>query len=150
MNTATIPTFEGAYRFLSNFYACPNGVMYEGIRYPTSEHAYQAAKTNDPSMRLRIAALPTPLAAKRTGRYVLLRPDWEEVKVEVMRAVLQAKFSDPELADALLATDDAELIEGNWWGDKFWGVCRGVGKNKLGQLLMQLRAELRASNRYAT
>lgn len=95
-------------------------------------------------MRLRIAALPTPLAAKRTGRVVLLRADWEEVKVEVMRAVLKAKFSDPELADALLATNDAELIEGNWWGDKFWGVCRGVGKNKLGQLLMQLRAELRA------
>lgn len=139
--TGPIATFTGTFAFLSNFYMRP--VVYEGLVYPSAEHAYQAAKSADPLVRLAISKLATAAQAKRAGRSVLLRPDWEEVKVAVMRAVLDAKFSDPELAERLLNTGEAELIEGNWWGDVFWGVCRGRGKNKLGQLLMQLRAELR-------
>ena len=78
--------------------------------------------------------------AKRLGR-VELRSDWEEVKIEVMREVLRCKFSqNPDLKAKLIATGDAELIEGNNWNDRFWGVCRGVGQNHLGRLLMELRA----------
>jgi predicted NAD-dependent protein-ADP-ribosyltransferase YbiA (DUF1768 family) len=76
------------------------------------------------------------------GQKVTLRKDWEGVKIQVMRDVLRLKFANPGLRDRLLETGDRELIEGNTWGDTFWGVCRGSGKNWLGQLLMELRGEL--------
>jgi hypothetical protein len=92
--------------------------------------------------RLRIRLADTPAEAKRLGKTILLRKHWEEVKVYIMLHLLKQKFAVPVLRDELLATGDAQLIEGNTWGDIYWGVCGGVGKNVLGMLLMQVRDEL--------
>ncbi len=136
-----IDTFTGPNRFLSNFYPCL--VYYNGILYPSVEHAYQAQKTTLPSEQLTISKLATPAQAKKMGREVKCRRDWEEVKVAIMRDLLLIKFAEQELLQKLLATEDAELIEGNWWGDRFWGVCHGGGKNTLGTLLMEVREQYR-------
>lgn len=136
-----IDKFDGTeYGFLSNFY--PSPIEYKGIKYPTVEHMFQALKSLNPVERMAIAAAATPGQAKRMGRRVSLRGDWEAVKVDVMRTALQLKFSDPTLKAKLIATGDAELIEGNTWNDTFWGVCRGTGRNMLGTLLMELRSNL--------
>ena len=136
-----IDKFEGEFAFLSNFYEAE--VEYEGIKYPTNEHAFQAAKSLNPARRLEIAMLDTPGKAKRAGRSLQLRHDWEQVKYDVMLDIVFAKFyQHPELATKLLATGDAELIEGNWWNDTTWGVCNGVGSNWLGRILMMVRARL--------
>jgi len=137
----TIDNFSGPYGFLSNFFPAP--ITFDGIRYPTSEHAFQAAKTLDQEERKRIAEEPSPGRAKRLGQKVTLRPGWDGMRVAVMEKLLRAKFSYPELRDQLLDTGDAELIEGNVWKDKFWGVCGGVGENQLGKLLMKIRDELK-------
>ena len=136
-----IDKFDGTeYGFLSNFYSSP--IEYKGIKYPTVEHMFQALKSLNPMERMEIAAAATPGKAKRLGRRVSLRSDWEEIKIDVMRTALQLKFSDPILRKKLIATGDAELIEGNTWNDTFWGVCNGVGKNMLGTLLMEIRDSL--------
>jgi ribA/ribD-fused uncharacterized protein len=128
--------------FLSNFW--PQPFVYDGVLYPTSEHAFQAQKTLDPAQRKIVASATSPGIAKRLGRTIALRPDWEAVKLDVMYEVLRAKFSDPDLAKRLLATGNAELIEGNWWGDRFWGIYLGEGENHLGKILMRIRDELRS------
>ena len=139
---AAIDSFQGEYRFLSNFW--PAQVVFEGITYPTAEHAYQAAKSLDAAERQRIAAAPTPAEAKRAGRALQQRDDWESAKFDVMERVVRDKFTrNPELRRQLLATGDAELIEGNTWGDRVWGVYHGEGENRLGRILMRVRAELR-------
>ena len=141
MNTV-IDSFDKEYAFLSNFYEAP--VEWEGITYPSNEHAFQAAKVINPVKRLEIAAAATPGQAKRMGRSVNLRHDWEQVKYNVMLDIVLAKFHQhPDLAEALLDTGDAELIEGNWWNDTTWGVCNGVGTNWLGKILMSVRAQLK-------
>lgn len=141
MTVQVISEFRGSYSFLSNFYLCP--VMFEGDLYPSSEHAFQAAKTVDPIIRRRVAVQAKPGLAKQLGRKVPLREDWIEVRVQVMTEILRDKFSrNQKLRSKLLATGDADLVEGNTWGDTFWGVCRGEGENKLGQALMRVRAEL--------
>jgi hypothetical protein len=138
-----IGTFQGDYRFLSNFW--PATVEYEGIVYPTAEHAYQATKTLDMAERRRIAALPTPAEAKRAGEALKLRPDWLQIKYQVMLDCVRYKFTHhPELAAKLLATGDAYLEEGNYWGDRIWGVYQGQGTNWLGKVLMTVRWELAA------
>ena len=139
-----IKEFKGEYRFLSNFYPC--SVQFEDAMYPSSEHAYMAAKTTDTESRKQIAALSSPAMAKRAGRALKLRDGWEAMKEEVMFAILMDKFTrNSVLGVCLVATCDAELVEGNWWGDKIWGVClkTGVGKNLLGKTLMRVRDELR-------
>jgi len=141
---AVIDSFQGEYRFLSNF--SPAEVHFEGQVYPTSEHAYQSAKTLDPAERQRIAALPTPSEAKKAGSALPKRPDWDSQKLAVMDTVVRDKFTrNPDLGAKLLATGHAELIEGNTWNDQFWGVCNGKGENHLGKILIQVRAELRSS-----
>lgn len=99
-------------------------------------------KTLDINKRRAIANASTPGLAKKMGRSVSLRPDWEDIKDDVMLEGLYRKFADDELAEWLLDTGDEELIEGNWWGDRYCGVCNGVGQNKLGKLLMKVREEL--------
>lgn len=136
-----IEKFSDAWKVLSNFYACP--VMYEGKEYPTVEHAYQAAKTTDEEIREYIRTLSAPGLAKKAGKMVDLREDWEEVKIQVMEDLCRQKFTqDPFCRSKLLHTEDAELIEGNTWGDTFWGVCKGKGKNHLGKILMKIRQEI--------
>jgi hypothetical protein len=133
--------FQGEYRWLSNFWPAP--VSHDGIRYASVEHAYQAAKTLDFAKRWEISQVDSPSEVKRIGKALPLRPDWEQAKFLIMRELLVQKFVRyPDLRKKLLATGDAELVENNLWGDKIWGVCRGVGENHLGRLLMAIRKEL--------
>jgi len=132
-----IRNFSGGNGFLSNFSASP--ITVDGKVYPTVEHAFQAHKTVDPEWRERIRTAPTPGAAKRLGRKCPRVSNWDTERVNAMRYFLQLKFQEPGLRDRLLATGDAILIEGNTWGDTFWGVCGGVGENMLGKLLMEIR-----------
>ena len=139
-----ITSFNGDNFFLSNFYVTP--VFYQGIRFESSEAAFQAAKCPE---RMQEFCGLNPSEAKRLGRSVTLRPDWEEVKLDVMYQVCMAKFTqNPRLAEKLIATGDAELVDGNTWGDRIWGVCDGVGENNLGKILMQVRDRLRGSENY--
>ncbi len=135
-----ITRFDGENEFLSNFFFAK--VVWEDIEFPTSEHAFQADKTLNMEERRAIAALSTPGKAKRAGKRVKLRPDWDKIRVDRMLAIVEAKFKqNPELMERLIATGDAELIEGNTWNDTFWGVCRGKGRNILGKILMIVRDE---------
>lgn len=127
-------------RFLSNFY--PAVITYAGITYPTSEHAYQAAKTLDIDMRQQIANLKTPGQAKRAGQQVEKRADWETEKRRIMKDILRLKFQIPDLYYKLLGTDTLYLEETNTWNDTYWGVCRGAGANNLGHILMEIREEI--------
>lgn len=139
-----IDEFRGAHRFLSNFYPAP--VILDGEVYPTVEHAYQAAKTEDLYFREQIRATALPGDAKKLGQIVPLRKDWDRKKRRVMYKLVKQKFRDhPELGEMLLATGSAKLIEGNYWGDTYWGMCRGEGHNHLGKILMMVRKELRQS-----
>ena len=110
--------------------------------YPSVEHAYQAAKTYNQGDRRRIATAETATEAKRMGRKVRLRANWDTTRRLVMYKLLKQKFSIGSLKSRLLRTGKAELIEGNWWGDSYWGVYKGIGKNILGKLLMRVRREL--------
>jgi ribA/ribD-fused uncharacterized protein len=125
------------YDFLSNFHPAP--VRLDGVEYPTVEHAYQAAKTLDDVERAHVRSAPTPAEAKTRGGQVTMRRDWNDIKVAVMRDLLRQKFADGVLRERLLATAPHVLIEGNTWGDRFWGVCNGEGQNWLGRLLMEIR-----------
>jgi ribA/ribD-fused uncharacterized protein len=137
--------FRKEYAFLSNFYACP--VAFEGYLHPSAEHAYQAAKTEDENERRVIRTAETPGDAKRLGREITLRPNWEETKMRFMREVIISKFKyHHAIAEQLLNTGDEELVEENWRGDTFWGVCNGVGENHLGKILMKVRDELKAAS----
>ncbi len=139
MTLKRIDSFHGEYRFLSNFY--PALTMFDGVLYPTSEHAYQAAKTNNKEARELIRECRTPGDAKRMGKTVKLRDGWtEDSRIAAMGLILGSKFDrNPDLRQKLMDTHPAELIEGNTWGDVFWGVCRGRGENNLGRLLMAIR-----------
>ena len=139
-----ISEFRGETRWLSNFHKCP--IYYEGIVYPSTEHAYHAAKTLDIEARKIIAALPSPGAAKYLGMKIPLRPNWDSIKLEIMTNLNRQKFQgDLELAARLLSTGNQELVEGNNWGDTYWGVCDGIGGNNLGKILMKIREELRCA-----
>jgi ribA/ribD-fused uncharacterized protein len=126
----------GDYAFLSNFYD------HDGW---TVEHHYQAAKTDDPHWAAKILQSPTPAEAKKLGRLCPARSDWDFHRVPVMRALLRIKFQIPEMGDALVMTGEAELVEGNWWNDTYWGVSNGIGENWLGRLLMETRDMLRST-----
>ena len=137
-----ISEFQGEFRFLSNFWPCE--IELEGIRFPSVEHAYQAAKTLDINTRIQMSLLDTPGQVKKIGKSIELRPDWEEIKIEVMRELLRQKFDITKHYDLWLElhmTKPEELVEGNWWEDTFWGVCKGKGENHLGKLLMEIRYE---------
>lgn len=136
-----IKGFSGPNRFLSNFTVC--GVELDGVNYPTVEHAYQAAKTLEPEFREAIRLCETPGQAKRMGKQIPMRKDWEGVRVAVMLELLRQKFSVGYLRDALIETGNREIIEENTWNDVFWGVCNGFGQNWMGELLMQVREEIR-------
>lgn len=151
-----IAGFSGPHRFLSNFWSAR--VLYGAVAYPSVENAYQAAKSvhwvkggrcgllDDVEQAGIFAELATCTAgqAKRIGRRLLLRPDWEEIKLEVMRDLIAQKFAPgTKLAQLLLDTLNSPLIEDNTWGDVFWGVCKGRGLNHLGRLLMAQRQHLK-------
>ena len=121
--------------------------MYEGIEYPTAEHAYQAAKMESTEIKIKIKDCHTPAEAKDFFETHGIKPDhgWTvEKKLTVMEQILMIKFGgkEPLLTRALLATGNAMLLEGNTWNDTFWGVCNNTGENNLGKILMKVRAEL--------
>ncbi len=137
-----IKGFFGDYRWLSNFHLCP--VPYEGLTYPSSENAYQAAKSTEGSIRDLFLNV-SPSQSKYKGQKLHIREDWEQVKLQVMFDILESKFHyNPELKLALLSTDLKYLEETNWWNDKFWGVCRDEGLNHLGRILMVIRESLKS------
>ena len=159
-NRSVVMSFDGEYAFLSNFYDSPIEFMtVDGKKMiaPTVEHAFQAEKAMFSQEQEAIINAATPGKAKRLGRHVLLRPDWENVKDEAMEEFVSRKFQIPELRDKLLATGDANLIEGNTWHDNYWGICTCSkcinspvvdGKNKLGTILMKVRDSIREEERY--
>lgn len=139
----TIDSFWDDYRFLSNFYSSPF-VDPDGRHWPTVEHYYQAHKTSDPEEFEMVACCKTPGQAKRAGSKVKMRPDWDQVKTHIMFGALKWKFEqNPELAQKLIDTGDAELVEGNTWGDVFWGYDTKLnkGQNVFGQQLMIIREQ---------
>jgi ribA/ribD-fused uncharacterized protein len=138
-----IVCFEGDYAFLDN--GAPAVVLLNGIEYPTLEHAYQASKTLAAEKRAIIREAPTPRAARRFGSWLTPIANWRAVRLDVMAMLIAQKFAVGSMdAERLLATADAELLYGNVWGDTFWGVSDGVGRNHLGRLLMERRDWLRA------
>lgn len=129
-----IDSFRGSYDFLSNFYLEIDG--------SNVETKFQRSKCADWKDTHKFDGL-TPGQAKRLGRKVNLRSDWEEVKLDVMHDLVLEKFeNDPTILDKLLNTRDAMLIEGNDWGDTFWGQVEGIGENHLGKILIEVRKEL--------
>lgn len=165
-----IERFHGEYEFLSNFYDLrPHGffVYHNAIAFWTTEHAFQAAKSLSEEDHRHVAGLDKPGKAKYWGRrYAKLRADWDEptgleqlitarnTKERVMLMLLRQKFTQIDLNEKLLATGDTPLIEGNWWHDNYWGDCQCKecahipGQNRLGALLMQVRAEMRAAKAF--
>lgn len=137
-----ITAFRGRWAKLSNYSLCT--IFYAGHAHTSIEHAYQAQKTTDPGLQKMIRECATPALAKRVARAVTLRPDWEAIKDGIMLDLLREKFAYEPERSILLSTGDEELVEGNWWGDRYWGQDPiGHGKNMLGKLLMQVRDELR-------
>lgn len=137
----TIRSFKGKYKFLSNFY--PVFVNYGGIRFPSVEHAFQAAKSDDVEVRKLFAIAPTAKEAKRFGKQVKLTEGWDTKKISIMKSLLKQKFNHEPLRSMLLDTEDSILIEGNNHNDKFWGQVNGEGMNILGKLLMEVRDDMK-------
>lgn len=140
----SIKSFTKEYSFLSNFYGC--FISYMGLRFPSVEHAFQAAKSLDPDIRWQFQYCRSAGEAKQRGKMVKLRPDWEEVKIQVMTDLIRNKFQCPVLKQKLLDTGYAHIEEGNSHGDRFWGTVKGQGRNELGKILMKVRDELRNEN----
>lgn len=140
-----ITAFRGEYSFLSNFYR--RSFILFGVEWPTVEHAFQAQKATSREDFVRFIAdvhPDSPGDAKALGRKIELRPDWEDIKVAVMRSCVTAKFQQNyDLLCKLIATGDVHIEEGNNWGDRFWGTVNGEGSNMLGFMLMATRANLR-------
>lgn len=167
-----IDLFRNTYSWLSNFYFSP--VKYEGVWFPCSENAYQAKKSSHLSneeiakyigaenlakyqlsldakkLGYRYFSIIRPAEAKKMGRIIPIRPDWETIKVDVMKDIVRLKFTQSsELRKHLLATENEELVEGNTWHDNFWGnctcnnCCSIKGINMLGKILMEVREELK-------
>jgi len=145
LDEGPITSFRMNHYFLSNFY--PAHVTYLGVSYQTSEHAYQAQKTTIPAEQEDVRQCATPGKAKRMGKLVTMRPDWLHMKARIMGEILWEKFrQNPDIAVQLINTDPRPLIEGNTWGDAFWGAeydpvsDTWIGRNELGVQLMAVRA----------
>jgi ribA/ribD-fused uncharacterized protein len=142
-----IESFQGEYRFLSNFWHA--GVIYDGYAFPTSENAYQYAKLEPSCVTEQDVSdfqLATPGKAKRMGQKLTIREDWTDVKIGIMEEILRSKFEDAVLGWWLTETGTQTIVEGNTWNDTFWGVCNGVGSNHLGKLLMKIRKEFQQTD----
>ena len=135
-----IRSFEGEHRWLSNFW--PVKVEIYGRWYPSVENAYQAAKTVDVEQRKQFETC-SAVQAKHLGKGLDIRPDWNAIKRDVMDTLCRQKFRQEPFRSQLLATGEQEIQEGNWWGDRYWGVCKGIGLNHLGRIIMRIRTELR-------
>jgi ribA/ribD-fused uncharacterized protein len=147
-----IDNFRFEHYYLSNFYSkLSKPVRFDGKDYASTEHAYQAAKTLDETEREKIRTAPSPGDAKRLGRRIKLRDDWEDVKLDVMYDIVRQKFfENKDLGAKLVSTGEKQLVEGNDHGDTFWGCDRkNNGTNHLGKILMRVRDELREEKKRA-
>lgn len=143
-----IERFDGEFAFLSNFYPAP--IEFSGRVWPTAEHLYQAVKSYNETEQEAIRLLATPGQAKRAGKKIVhFRANWDSIKVHVMETILWLKFTqNQDVANMLLATGSAKIVETNWWHDNFWGNCScnacsmQKGQNTLGELLMKTRSKL--------
>lgn len=133
--------FRNEFFFLSNFYKVTlHDIDFPEITYSSVEAAFQAAKTLSKEERSVFCGI-APGDAKRLGRRVTLRPDWETIKLSIMERYLRQKFSRPDLARRLSAVSNP-IVEENTWGDRYWGVCRGIGRNELGKLLEKIKKSM--------
>lgn len=141
-----IDSFSGDYRFLSNFYPSPMVIPFPGlgsILVPTVEHPYQALKCDNVEDAKTILKQRTPGQTKRLIKSMDHINNFHDYKYDFMKALVTEKFNQNlDLAKKLVETGDRELVEGNTWGDVYWGVCRGVGENNLGKILMNIRSTL--------
>ena len=144
MNENVINDFNGENRFLSNFYQCD--FEFEGLTYHNAEAAFQAQKCASEEEKIKYTQVKSPVTAKRMGKREPGFPsNWNDICCDIMKRVLTAKFSNPELRAKLKATGDATLIEGNTWHDNRWGNCTCAkcankeGQNWLGKILMEIR-----------
>lgn len=135
-----IMQFNGEYSWLSNMSTFTPFII-DGISYNSTENFYQSRKSENSGVRIKVSKL-SPMQSKQYGKHIELRKDWEEVKVDVMKEGLSYKFAVPKMMNLLANTGVVRIVEGNTWGDKFWGVDirTGVGKNTLGQLITEIRA----------
>lgn len=150
-----IDTFTGRWGFLSNFHPCK--IKYKGIEYPSVEHFYVAMKIKDDQFinskniplvdcQEMISRIKTPSEAKKLGKKLKIRKDWDIVRFSIMEWGITEKFKDRDLLKLLISTQGEELKESNWWHDNYWGVCTcekcdGKGENNLGKILMKVRNE---------
>ncbi len=138
-----IREFRDEYRWLSNFVPCK--IKYNGRSFSSVEHGYMSAKSDDPEWK-NFCSDPNnhPGKVKRKSRKIVLRDDWESIKVEVMRELLVMKFSQKPFKELLLKTGNQFIQEGNRWGDTFWGIDlkTNTGENNLGKLIMSIREDL--------
>jgi len=138
-----IRSFQDEYFFLSNTYPCE--IEFMGDKYPSVEHAYQAAKvmdSNQEEIRIKIRDSKTPRELRQLGNRCPLRNDWHKVRVGIMKELVAKKFKIPEFKQKLLDTGEATLISGNSWNAIFWGISYGVGENNLGKILVEIRSKL--------
>jgi ribA/ribD-fused uncharacterized protein len=142
-----INEFKNDFRFLSNFYLFEKEMKYGCVSFKSVEAFFVGMKSKDWAYRKRVAEEFNMGEVKRLGRSVKLRKDWFEIKRDVMLFGLRYKFGNENkgLKEKLLATGNEMLVEGNWWNDKYWGIClkSGEGRNELGKLLMKVREEIR-------
>ena len=131
-----IKEFRGDYYFLSNFY--PVSIKVEDNTYSSVEAAYQAMKCKTKDQRKQFVGL-SAVQAKRLGKQIPLRDNWDKEKFRVMKHLLEIKFSNKNLKKRLKETGDAFITHENYWKDTYWGVYKGKGKDILGKLLMQIR-----------
>lgn len=144
--TEMIEKFEGRYAYLSNFWEARLewDAGWGEWEFKDNEHAYQASKCARREEAEAIRDCLTPGQAKRLGRKVQLVQYWEAKKEPVMKELQVVKFTThPDLAELLIGTYPLYIIEGNDWGDMYWGVCNGMGQNRLGVILMEVREEFR-------
>lgn len=131
--------FRNEYDFLSNFYGCK--VNYEGITYKNAEAAFQAQKESRKTDRI-VYSFVDGRTAKKWGRKAKLREDWNKVKDNIMYEIVKNKFLQNEELKIKLKNIKEEIVEENYWNDKYWGVCNGIGENKLGKILEKVKKEI--------
>jgi ribA/ribD-fused uncharacterized protein len=139
-----IRQFEKQYSWLSNFTPC--AIVLDGLTFSSVEHAYMSAKSEDMEWKLTCTdASIKPSKIKKMSRTIALPENWNSKRIEVMRECLNQKFRQEPFKTLLLETGDLYIQEGNYWGDKFWGVdmVSREGENHLGKLIMEIREELK-------
>jgi ribA/ribD-fused uncharacterized protein len=138
-----VKEFSNGYEWLSNFF--PVEITLDGTVYQSVEHAFMSAKSDSEEWK-KFCSDPNVKAGyvKKKSREVKLIDGWDSVKMGIMKECLTQKFSKNPFRAKLIETGDVYIQEGNWWNDKIWGVClkTGEGENRLGRLIMDIRAGL--------